>query len=62
MRLTLGALASLEAALQVGTLVQRFEGSAFSSRDVMVLLGAGLEGGECPVDPATLGKVMTRCY
>lgn len=61
MRLTLGALASLEAALHVGTLVdlvQRFEGGAFSSRDVMVLLGAGLEGGECPVDPATLGKAV----
>ncbi len=57
MRLTLGALASLEAALQVGSLVdlvQRFEGGSFSSRDVLALLGAGLEGGACPVPPEAL--------
>lgn len=61
MRLTLGALASLEAALQVGSLVdlvQRFEGGGFSSRDVMALLGAGLEGGACPIDPASLGNAV----
>ena len=47
-KLTLGALAELEAGLGVETLVQlveRFEGGAFSSRDVMALLVAGLRGG-----------------
>jgi hypothetical protein len=48
MRLTLGALAELEAALEVGSLVDlvaRFEGSAFSSRDVLAVIVAGLRGG-----------------
>ena len=61
MRLTLGALASLEAALQVGSLVdlvQRFEAGSFSSRDVMALLGAGLQGGDCPVVPDVLGMAV----
>ena len=47
-RLTLGALAELEDALDEGSLialVERFEGNAFSSRDVLALLGAGLRGG-----------------
>jgi len=47
-KLTLGALAELEAALDTGSLVElveRFEGAAFSSRDVMALLVAGLRGG-----------------
>lgn len=47
-KLTLGALAELEAALGADTLValvERFEGGAFSSRDVMALLVAGLRGG-----------------
>lgn len=47
-KLTLGALAELEAGLQTATLVElveRFEGGAFSSRDVMALLVAGLRGG-----------------
>ncbi len=47
-RLTLGALAELEAALEVGTLVElveRFETGRFSSRDVLALLVAGLRGG-----------------
>ncbi len=47
-KLTLGALAELEATLGAATLVelvQRFEGGAFSSRDVMALLVAGLRGG-----------------
>ena len=61
MRLTLGALALLEAALQVGSLVdlvQRFEGGAFSSCDVIALLGAGLQGCYCPVAPEALGAAM----
>lgn len=47
-KLTLGALAELEATLRVDTLValvERFEGGAFSSRDVMALIVAGLRGG-----------------
>jgi len=48
MKLTLGALAELEAALETGTLVElveRFEGGAYSSRDVLALIVAGLRGG-----------------
>ncbi len=47
-KLTLGALAELEAALEVGTLMQlveRFESGAFSTRDVLALVVAGLRGG-----------------
>ncbi len=47
-KLTLGALAELEATLGTGTLielVERFENGAFSSRDVMALIVAGLRGG-----------------
>ncbi len=47
-KLTLGALAELEASLGTGTLVElveRFEGGAFSSRDVLALIVAGLRGG-----------------
>ncbi|MEL6452022.1 MAG: gene transfer agent family protein [Pseudomonadota bacterium] len=50
MRLTLGALAGLEAALAVPSLValvERFEGGRFSSADVLALLQAGLRGGGC---------------
>lgn len=51
-KLTLGALAELEAGLSTGVsggslvdLVARFEQGAFSSRDVMALVVAGLRGG-----------------
>jgi len=47
-RLTLGALAELEAALDAGSLielVERFEAGRFSTRDVLALLVAGLRGG-----------------
>jgi hypothetical protein len=47
-RLTLGALAELEAALETGSLidlVQRFETGRFSTRDVLALIVAGLRGG-----------------
>ena len=47
-RLTLGALAELEETLGEDTLlalVERFEGGAFSTRDVLALLKAGLRGG-----------------
>lgn len=61
MRMTLGALASLEATLQVGSLVdlvQRFENGSFSSLDVIALLGAGLQGGDCLVSPDALGNAV----
>jgi len=48
MRLTLGALAELEAGLGADSLVDlvsRFESGAFSSRDVLALVVAGLRGG-----------------
>lgn len=47
MKLTLGALAELEDALEEGgliDLVRRFEGDRFSSRDVLALIVAGLRG------------------
>lgn len=56
-KLTLGALAELEATLATGTLVdlvERFESGAFSGRDVMALLVAGLRGGGWRVEAADL--------
>ncbi|GAB4384038.1 gene transfer agent family protein [Albidovulum sp.] len=47
-RLTLGALAELEDALGAASLVElveRFESGRFSSRDVLMLIVAGLRGG-----------------
>ncbi|MDW3221784.1 MAG: gene transfer agent family protein [Paracoccaceae bacterium] len=52
MRLTLGALAELEAELKTGSLmamVERFESATFTSQDVLALLRAGLRGGKCDV-------------
>ena len=52
LRLTLGALAELEAQLDepsLVALVERFESNRFSSRDVLALLGAGLSGGRCDI-------------
>jgi hypothetical protein len=48
MRLTLGALAEMEAALGTDSLVDlvaRFEEGRFSSRDVLAVIVAGLRGG-----------------
>ena len=48
LKLTLGALAELEAGLGEDTLlglVERFETGRFSSRDVLALIVAGLRGG-----------------
>ena len=48
MRLTLGALAELEAGMEADSLialVERFEAGAFSTRDVLSLIVAGLRGG-----------------
>jgi hypothetical protein len=47
LRLSLGALAELETALDVPSLValvERFEGGAYSSRDVLAVLLAGFRG------------------
>lgn len=47
LRMTLGALAALEAALEEDCLVsmlKRFSGNAFSSRDLILVLNAGLYG------------------
>lgn len=47
-KLTLGALAELEAELGTGALVdlaERFEAGRFSARDVLMLIVAGLRGG-----------------
>lgn len=59
MRLTLGALASLEAELEVGSLVdlvERFEGTGFSVADVLALLRAGLHGGGCTLSAEDLAQ------
>ncbi len=48
MKLTLGALAELEAHLQsdsIVALVERFETATFTTRDVVALIVAGLRGG-----------------
>ncbi|MEP4195385.1 MAG: gene transfer agent family protein [Aliishimia sp.] len=49
LRLSLGALAQLEDALDAGSLVelvQRFENGAYRSRDVVSVLQAGLTGAQ----------------
>jgi hypothetical protein len=59
-KLTLGALAELEASLGSGTLVDlisRFEGQHFSTRDVLALVVAGLRGGGWQGTAADLLKV-----
>jgi hypothetical protein len=48
LRLTLGALAELEAGMQADSLValvERFEQGRYASRDVLALIVAGLRGG-----------------
>lgn len=59
MRLTLGALASLEAELDEPSLlalVERFESTRFSSRDVLALIAAGLAGGGSGLTLADLAE------
>ena len=59
-KLTLGALAELEAALETGSLVElveRFESQRFSTRDVLALVVAGLRGGGWQGTAADLLKV-----
>lgn len=53
MRLTLHALAELEAELGADSLmdmVQRFETGGFKAGDLVLLLQAGLRGGSCTVE------------
>lgn len=60
MKLTLGALAELEAAMQADTLValvERFEAGSFSTRDVLALVVAGLRGGGWTGDASDLMTV-----
>jgi len=57
MKLTLGALAELEAALGADSLValvERFEGGRFRTADVLKLLMAGLHGGGHPTTAEAL--------
>lgn len=59
LKLTLGALAELEQALESGSLVdlvERFEGGRFSGRDLLALIGAGLKGGGSAVEPEVLAS------
>jgi len=57
LKLTLGALAELEARMEAESLValvERFEGGAYSSRDVLELIVAGLRGGGADVSARDL--------
>ncbi|MEL6587050.1 MAG: gene transfer agent family protein [Pseudomonadota bacterium] len=57
LKLTLGALAELEASMESDSLVQlveRFENGAFSARDVVSLIIAGLHGGGWTGNAGTL--------
>lgn len=59
MKLTLGALAELEEALEepsLVALVERFEGGSYGTRDVLALLVAGLQGGGVRIDARTLAR------
>jgi hypothetical protein len=59
-KLTLGALAELEEALETGSLidlVERFEAQRFSTRDVLALVVAGLRGGGWQGSAADLLRV-----
>ena len=59
LKLTLGALAELEAALEAESLValvERFEAGSFSSRDVLALIAAGLRGGGNDVGAELLAR------
>lgn len=59
MRLTLGALAALEARLAAGSLMglaERFEDGKVATADLIALLAAGLGGAGEPVDEAALAE------
>jgi hypothetical protein len=59
LKLTLGALAELEQVLETKSLValvERFEGGTFSTKDVISLIAAGLQGGGIEISAADLGR------
>lgn len=59
MRLTLGALAALEARLAAGSLMglaERFDDGRVATGDLIALLAAGLSGAGEPVDEAALAS------
>lgn len=59
LRLTLGALAALEARLEAGSLVElveRFETGSFSARDILMLLHAALAGGGTDMEEAAFAQ------
>jgi len=59
LKLTLGALAELEATLDADglvALVERFETGRFGSRDVLALIVAGLRGGGWCGDPSDIAN------
>jgi hypothetical protein len=59
LKLTLGALAELEAELGADSLVdlvRRFETGAYRSRDVIALIVAGLRGAGWSADAGEIGK------
>ncbi|WP_340109108.1 gene transfer agent family protein [Pikeienuella sp. HZG-20] len=60
LRLTLGALAALEARLDVGglaALAERFEAGGFRAADLIALLAAGLQGGGADVTEAEVAAM-----
>lgn len=60
MRLTLGSLAELEAELGAEGLIgvaERFEGGAFTSRDLIALLAAGLRGAGEDITQGDVGNL-----
>jgi hypothetical protein len=59
MRLTLGALCTLEERLETGSiveLVRRFDTGEIRARDVLALLVAGLDGGGFAISEAELAR------
>jgi len=62
-RLSLGALAELEEALALPSLValvERFENNSFSSRDVLHLLAAGLRAGGMETSATALARARIQ--
>ncbi|MBK5928520.1 gene transfer agent family protein [Rhodobaculum claviforme] len=63
LKLTLGALAELEAGMRTDSLValvERFESGRFTTRDVLCVLVAGLRGGGWPGDADDIAQADIR--
>ncbi|MEM6849095.1 MAG: gene transfer agent family protein [Pseudomonadota bacterium] len=61
--LTLGALAELEAAFQVGdmsALVDRFANGTLSARDAVTIIGAGLRGAGNAIDDDQVARMTAE--